>query len=144
MGIKEITEHKNLTQYSDCLKQAKQRFETKSQDFYAELELCESYGTISNINGEKDKIWAIADDWYRISKITGDYGFYLRLLEVLRNDISVKAEKTGEQLMRRLEDIANNPDCNFGVFSKEMIEAKISDQNLSSAEYTWDVFSAET
>ncbi len=135
MGIKEITEHKNLAQYSDCLKQAKQRFETKSQDFYAELELCESYGTISNINGEKDKIWAIADDWYRISKITGDYGFYVRLLEVLRNDISVKVEKKGEQLMHRLEDIANNPDCNFGVFSKEMIEAKISDQNLSSAEY---------
>ena len=49
MDIKEITEHKDLAQYNDCLKQARQRFETKSQDFYAELELCESYGTISNI-----------------------------------------------------------------------------------------------
>lgn len=135
MGVKEITEHKDLAQYNDCLKQARQRFETKSQDFYAELELCESYGTISNINGEKDKIWAIADDWYRISKITGDYGFYVRLLEVLRHDISVKAEKKGEQLMRQLEDIASNPNYNFGVFNKEMIEAKINDQNFSSAEF---------
>lgn len=135
MGIKEITEHKDLAQYNDCLKQARQRFETKSQDFYAELELCESYGTISNINGEKDKIWAIADDWYRISKITGDYGFYVRLLEVLRHDISVKAEKKGEQLMRQLDDIAGNPNYNFGVFSKETIEAKINDQNFSSAEF---------
>ena len=135
MGIKEITEHKDLAQYNDCLKQARQRFETKSQDFYAELELCESYGTISNINGEKDKIWAIADDWYRISKITGDYGFYVRLLEVLRHNISVKAEKKGEQLMRQLDDIASNPNYNFGVFSKEMIEAKINDQNFSSAEF---------
>ena len=135
MDIKEIIDHKNLAQYNDCLKQARQRFETKSQDFYAELELCESYGTISNINGEKDKIWAIADNWYRISKITGDYGFYVRLLEVLRNDISVKAEKKGEQLMRQLEDIASKPNYNFGVFSKEMIEAKINDQNFSSAEF---------
>lgn len=135
MDIKEITEHKDLAQYNDCLKQARQRFETKSQDFYAELELCESYGTISNINGEKDKIWSIADDWYRISKITGDYGFYVRLLEVLRHDISVKAEKKGEQLMRQLDDIASNPNYNFGVFSKEMIEAKINDQNFSSAEF---------
>ncbi len=136
MGIKEITEHTDLAQYNDCLKQARQRFETKSQYFYDELNLCENHGTISNINGEKDKIWSIADDWNRISKITGDYGFYVRLLEVLRNDISVKAEKKGEQLMRQLDDIASNPNYNFGVFSKEMIEAKINDQNFSSAEFT--------
>lgn len=135
MGINEITEHRDLAQYNDCLKQARQRFETKSQDFYAELELCESYGTISNTDGEKDKIWAIAESWYRICKITGDYGFYVRLLEVLRHDISVKAEKKGEQLMRRLDDLANNPKYDFGVFSREMIEEKIKDQNYSSVEY---------
>lgn len=135
MGIKEINEHKDQAQYNDCLKQARQRFETKNQDFYAELELDESYGRITNLNGEKDKIWAIADGWYRISKITGDYGFYVRLLEVLRHDISEKAEKKGEQLMNQLEDIASNPNYNFGVFSKETIEAKISDQNFSSAQF---------
>lgn len=133
--IKEITEHKNLPQYNDCLKQARQRFETKNQDFFAELELCESYGTISNLNGEKDRIWAIADSWYRICRITGDYGFYVRLIETLRHDISEKAEKKGEQLMRQLDDIASKPNYNFGVFSKEMIEAKINDQNFSSAEF---------
>ena len=135
MDIKELTEHKNLPHYNDCLKQARLRFETKNTDFFAELELCESYGTISNLNGEKDRIWDIANSWYRISKITGDYGFHVRLLEMLRNDISVKAQKKGEKLMRQLEDLSSNPNYNFGVFSKEMIEAKINDQNFSSAEY---------
>ena len=135
-GITEITEHKDLAQYNECLKQAKQRFETKCQDFSDELELCESYGTISNINGEKDRILGIASDWFRISKLTGDYGFYVRLLEVMRNRISVNAAKKGEQLMRQLEELSSKPNINFGVYSKEMIEAMINDQNYTAAEYS--------
>lgn len=135
MGIHEITEHKDISQYEECLKQAKRRFETMYQDFSDELELYESYGMLSNINGEKDEIAAIAFDWYRISKVTNDYGFYVRLLEVIRNMISVKAAKKGEQLMRQLDELADKPDINFGVFSKEAIEEKINDQNYSSAEF---------
>lgn len=135
MAVTEITGHKNIAQYNDCLKQARQRFETKNQDFFAQLELDESYGTISNINGKKDKIWAIADSWYRISKITGDYGFYIRLIEALRNDISVKADKKAEQLIHQLEELASNPKYNFGVFSKEMIMKLILDHNFTAAEY---------
>lgn len=37
--------------------------------------------------------------------------------------------------MRQLDELADKPDINFGVFSKEMIEAKINDQNYSSAEF---------
>ncbi len=135
MGIKEITEHKDLAQYGECLKQARQRFETMFQDFSDELELCESYGTLSNINGEKDEIMTIAYSWYRITKITGDYGFYVRLLETIRSSVSAHAAKKGEQLMRQLEELADKPEYNFGVFSKEMIEEKINDQNYSSAEF---------
>lgn len=135
MGITEITEHKNMAQYNDCLKQARQRFETKNQDFYAQLELDENHGTISNINGEKDKIREIADSWYRISKITGDYGFYVRLIQILRNDISVKADKKAKQLIRQLEELASNPKYDFGVFSKEMIMELILDHNFTAAEY---------
>lgn len=120
MGIREITEHKDIAQYAECLKQAKQQFEMMYQDFSDELELYESYGMLSNINGEKDEIAAIAFDWYRISKVTNDYGFYVRLLEVIRNMISVKAAKKGEQLMRQLDELADKPDINFGVFSKEV------------------------
>lgn len=134
-GITEITEHKDLAQYEECLRQAKQRFETKCQDFSDELELCKSYGMISDINGEKDTLLNIASDWFRITKLTGDYGFYVRLLGEMRNRISVNAAKKGEQLMRQLEDLSSNPNYNFGVFDKEAIEAKINDQNYSSAEY---------
>lgn len=135
MEINEITEHKDIAQYTECLKQAKRRFETMYQDFSDELELCENYGMLSNINGEKDEITSIAFDWYRITKITNDYGFYVRLLEVIRNMISVNAAKKGEQLMRQLDELADKPDIKFGVFSREMIEEKINDQNYSSAEF---------
>lgn len=135
MDIAAIREHKDLAQYGECLKQAKQRFETMFQDFSDELELCESYGTLSNINGEKSAIMAVAYAWYRITRVTNDYGFYVRLLEVIRNRISVNAVQKGERLLHQLEELADSPDYDFGVFSKEMIEAKINDQNYSSAEF---------
>ncbi|MDE5755180.1 MAG: hypothetical protein K2H89_11680, partial [Oscillospiraceae bacterium] len=135
MQLEEITGHKDLSQYNECLKQAKQRFETLYQDFFNEMELCESYGTLSNVNGEKDEILAITYSWYRITHITNDYGFYNRLLETIRNKISVNASKKGESLLHQLDEIAGNPQYRFGVFSKEMIEDRINDQNYSAAEY---------
>ncbi len=135
MKLEEITEHKDIAHYNECLKQAKQRFETVYQDFSEVLELYESYGILSNINGEKDGIMAIAGDWYRICRMTNDYGFYCRLLEVIRDRISINAEKKGERLLRQLDEIADKPEYSFGVFNKEMIEAKISDQNYTAAEY---------
>ena len=135
-GIKEITEHKDISRYGECLKQAKQRFETVYQDFSDELSLYESYGTISDINGEKTAILKTAYEWYRITRLTNDYGFYMRLLETIRSRISQNASKKGEQLLRQLEELADKPEYGFGVFTKEMIEAKINDQNFSSAEFS--------
>ena len=135
MGISQITEHKDLAQFGECLKQARNQFETILQEFSEEMKLCESYGTLLNFNGEKDEIMAIALEWCRITRLTGDFGFYVRLLETIRHSISVNAAKKGEQLMRQLNELADDPDINFGVFSKEMIEAKINDQNFSSAEF---------
>ena len=70
MGIAEIAEHKDFAQFNDCLKQAKQRFETVYEDFNDEISLHESHGRISNINGAKDNILKLAFDWYRITKLT--------------------------------------------------------------------------
>lgn len=134
-GIPEITQHKDLPQYHECFRQAKRRFENKYQDFRDELELCESYGTLSNINGEKDALTALAYAWYRITRVTGDYGFYLRLLEVIRSDISAKAAAKGEQLRRQLQELVDK-NYDFGVFTQEMIEAQIDDQNYASAEFS--------
>ena len=134
-GNKAIIEHKDMAQYNDCLKQAKQRFEPMFQDFSDELELYENYGTLSNINGEKNIIAAVAYSWYKITRITNDYGFYARLLESIRSSISANASRKGETLMHQLEDLSSNAGLDFGVFSKEIIEEKINDQNYSSAEF---------
>lgn len=138
MGITEITEHKELAQYKECRNQAKRRFDTKYQNFADELELFENYGTLSNINGEKDRIMEIAYRWYRITVLTSDYGFYARLLESIRATVSANAAEKGEQLRHQLEMLSNGNDGNkydFGVFSKELIEEKINDLNYSSAEF---------
>ena len=130
-GIREITEHKDLGLYSECL----QRFETIYQDFSDELELYESYGMISDINGEKSEMMAVTYEWYRISRITGDFGFYARLLELIRNRISLNAARKGDRLTRQLEELADKPEYSFGVFSREMIRNMINDQHFSSAEF---------
>ncbi len=135
MNIEEIVKHKNLPQFTECLNQAKQRFETMYQDFSDELKLYESYGTLSNYNGEKDKIMAVSYAWYRITRVTCDYGFYVRLLESIRKSISLNAAAKGESLLRQLEKLADNPEYDFGIFNKEMIAALINDQNYTSAEY---------
>lgn len=119
----------------DCLKQAGMRFNSMYQDFSNEMGLCESYGTISDINGEKTAILKLALDWYRITRLTTDYGFYARLLESIRNGISADAAGRGKQLMRQLEDLADKPEYDFGVYPKEMIAALIEDQNYTSAEF---------
>ncbi|MBQ8791707.1 MAG: hypothetical protein IJZ51_10400 [Ruminiclostridium sp.] len=135
MEIAEITAHKDMQRFAECRKQAKRRFEITRNDFLEGLELYESYGTLSNVNGEKDRLIALADSWYRISRLTNDYGFYSRLLDVIRENISASAVKKGEQLLLKLGKLTENSEYDFGVFSEELIKEKIADQNYTSAEY---------
>ena len=135
MGIEEIAKHKDFQQFNDCLKQAKQRFETLYHDFNDELELYESYGTLSNINGEKTNILALTLDWYRITRLTSDFGFYVRMLEVIRHKIAVDSAEKGERLMKQLEELADKPEYDFGVYPKKDIASHIQDQNYTVAEY---------
>lgn len=135
MELTEITEHKDLAQFGECHKQARQRFETMYRDFSDELELCESYGTLSNINGEKTQIMELALQWYRITRLTNDYGFFARMLQSIRSRISSDAAEKGERLMRQLEELADKTEYDFGVYSKDMIATLINDQNYSSAEF---------
>ncbi len=135
MSIDDITEHKDFSHYSECLKQARLRFETMYRDFADELELCESYGKLSNINGEKDRTMRLAYEWYCITRQTTDYGFYARLLENIRNRISADASAKGERLTKQLEELSDKTGYDFGVYDKKTISALIEDQNYSSAEF---------
>jgi len=134
-GNTALSGQKDFELMTDCQKQAKQRFDSMYQDFSNEMELYENYGTISNINGEKSAILKLALDWYRITRITGDFGFYARILDSIRNHISANAAERGQNLMRQLEDLADKPEYDFGIYTKETIKSLIDDQNYTSAEF---------
>lgn len=126
---------KEFEQMNACLKLAKMRFETVYEEFSNEISLYETKGTISDINGEKTAILKLTLDWFRITKITTDYGFYSRLLDCIKTHISINALERGQQLQRQLEELADKPEYDFGVYSKEMIAGLINDQNFTSAEF---------
>ncbi len=135
MSVTEITEHKSFAQFAECLKQAKPRLESLYHEFMNELDLYESYGSLSNINGEKNALRTLAMEWYRISCQTNDFGFYARLLDVIRNRIALNAKEEGESLLHQLEELSTKTEYDFGVYPKETIEALIKEQNYTVAEY---------
>lgn len=135
MQIESISEHKYFEFLSECHKQAKQRFEELYHDFSDEIEMYESYGRISDINGEKTSILETSLQWYKITRITCDYGFYMMFLDVIRNRIAVNASEQGERLKQQLSELADKPEYDFGVYPKESISAMIEDQNYTVAEY---------
>ena len=134
-GKTTISAMKEFEQAGACLKLAKKRFETMYQDFSSEITLYENYGTISDINGEKTAILKLALDWFRITRITTDYGAYVRILESLKAYIASHAEERAQQLMRQLEELADKPEYDFGVYSKDVIAGHINDHNFTSAEF---------
>ncbi|MGN0650756.1 MAG: hypothetical protein ACI4KM_09995 [Oscillospiraceae bacterium] len=135
IGDSELADCKEMELINACLKQAKQRFDSMYQDFSNEIGLYESYGTISDMNGEKTAVLKLALEWYRITRITNDFGFYAKILDSIKNRISANAAERGQALMRQLEDLADKPEYDFGVYPREMIEALIEDQNYTSAEF---------
>ncbi|MCM1133713.1 MAG: hypothetical protein NC340_09615, partial [Ruminococcus flavefaciens] len=135
MQMESISGHKDFEQLGECLKQAKQRFESIYYDFNDEMEMYESYGRISNIDGEKTNLLNLALQWYKITRITNDYGFYARLLNVIRDRVAANAAAKGERLMRQLEELADKPEYDFGIYSKELIAKMIEEPNYTVAEY---------
>lgn len=133
-GDVELAECKEFGLINACLKQAKLRFDSMYQDFSNEIGLYETYGTISDINGEKSAVLSLALAWYKITRITTDFGFYAKLLDAIKRSISENAAELGKALMRQLEDLADKPEYDFGVYPREMIEELIAEQNYASAE----------
>lgn len=130
-----LSGHKDFEMMNACQKQAKRRFDSMYQDFSSQMEVFESNGVISNQNGEKTSILRLALDWYRISRITNDFGFYARILDYIKNYISLNAVERGQELMRQLEELADKPEYDFGVYPKEMIVSLINDQNYTTVEF---------
>jgi len=130
-----LAEHKDFELMNACQKHAKENFKSAYQDFSSQMNVFENNGVISKTNGEKSSILKLALDWYRISRITNDFGFYEKILDTVRNRISANALAYGQELLRQVEELADNPEYDFGVYTKEMIIELIEDQNYTNVEF---------
>ncbi len=134
LQLEKITQNPNFAYLFRCTRDGRKRMELLHENFCNEMELYESYRRISDINGEKSRILRCANAWYLISHISGDYGFYAKLLEIFRNRIAVSAAEVGERLTRQLDELSANPEIDFGVYPKDKILEFITDQNYTVAE----------
>lgn len=120
--------------YKDCVKTSAKRAKGLYEDFRNELELFESYGSISDLSGRKTAIQNSVHAWYKICSVTCDFGFFANLINSYKNSIAADTEAIAERLIHQLNDIVNNPEFEFGVYSKEQVMAYIEDRNFSVAE----------
>ncbi len=131
---KDVYEHPSFEYFDDCVKFSKQRATHYYKDFKSEIELYESYGSISSLSGEKNIIKNNIDAWYNLSAASCDFGFFSDLIEAYKRNISKNAESTANRLMQQLNDISNDPNYNFGIYSREKIKEYIEERNFSVAE----------
>ena len=113
---RDVSEHSSFEYFDACVRLSSQRTTHYYKDFKNELELYESYGSISNITGYKSFIARNIDAWYALSVSSSDFGFF------------------SDRLMQQLNDIANDENYDFGIYSKEKIKEYIEDRNFSIAE----------
>ena len=131
---KEVYEHPSFEYFDDCIKSSRQRATHYYKDFKSEIELYESYGSISSLSGEKNIIKNNIDAWYSLSSSSCDFGFFSDLIEAYKRNISKNAESTANRLMQQLNDISDDPNYNFGIYSREKIKEYIEERNFSVAE----------
>ncbi len=134
MGISEITEHPMMSELNNCTVLSLQRMDAVYNEFNNELELFDNRGAVSDVNGEKSRARELVNIWYRISRVTNDCGFFVRILDAVRRSITNSSKDYGERLTKQLEELAANPEYDFGVYSKEAIADFIEEQNYTVAE----------
>ena len=131
---RDVAEHSSFEYFDTCVRLSQQRTAHYYKDFKNELELYESYGSISNITGYKSFIAKNIDAWYSLSMASCDFGFFSDIIEAYKQNIAKNAESTANRLMQQLNDIANDENYDFGIYSKEKIKEYIEDRNFSIAE----------
>lgn len=133
-GNSELAGHEMFGYLDNCISSGKNRFKRIHEDFLNELELLESCGSISDIDGEKTAMVKISNIWYKICYVTKDFGFYASLIEVYKQAINAGTQEKAGQLLQRLEELDVNPNYNFGAYPKSVIENFIKDRNFTVAE----------
>ena len=131
---RDVSEHSSFEYFDACVRLSQQRTTHYYKDFKNELELYESYGSISNITGYKSFIAKNIDAWYALSMSSCDFGFFSDIIEAYKQNIAQNAESTANRLMQQLNDIANDEKYDFGIYSREKIREYIEERNFSVAE----------
>lgn len=134
IGDKEITEHPMYENLEECIRSGKKRTTYFYKDFKNELELDESYGSISDAAGYKTFVGRNIDAWYSAAIASGDFGFFSDLMDVYRQTISENAEATAVKLMKQLKDLADDSSYDFGIYTVQQIRDHIEDRNFAIAE----------
>ena len=124
--------------YTECMFHDKKCFMTCLSDFELDLDLYESWGTLSAENGDKKKILDLVRVWFRITTLTSDFGFFRTLLSCIREQIEINAEDHGNELMSALVGLTVSQDHSVGEDSKNRIASYIEQKNFKSAEFLLD------
>ena len=128
-----LAEHPMFQKLDKCLSSGRKRLKLQFADFCDELAVCVQYGSLTDVGGEKARILETITTWYNICDRTGDFGFYVSILNAYRSKIANAAQKHAEQLLRQLEDLEND-NYDFGVYTAESIRGYINDLCFTIAE----------
>ena len=134
MHISEITEHSMYNYLEKCISVGRERLKDIHEDFINQLELYQSYGSLSDINGEKSLMQNTCDLFFRICFTNYDFGFYANLINAFNENIAVSSENIAERLNKQLDELELNSKYDWGIYSKEEIRTFISERNFSVAE----------
>ena len=134
MDIDEVSQHNMFNYYDRCVSMGRARLKDIHEDFLNQLELYQSYGALSDINGEKTAMVKESDIFFRICFTCCDLGFYAGLISAYNEAITASSEEIAERLNRQLDELELNPKYEWGIYSKEEIKGFIADRNFSVAE----------
>ena len=108
----------------------------KFNEFIENLELAQSYGQIEESKeNKKEKIQKVASEWFEYAKLSKNYGFFHRVLEMYRAKIQKDAKVRGVALLKELEQIKEKETLDDSMQLKiKKIKEMIEKQNYTVAE----------
>lgn len=110
---------------SECENYAQKDARQQKDDFVGELEFAQANGQIDNSTEDtKERFLQVINNWYDWAQDTGNYGFFVSVLNAHLDQIHKSAEKRKSGLLDQLDDIKSM----VGMVSPESPEAQKIDK----------------
>lgn len=110
---------------SECENYAQKDARQQKDDFVGELEFAQANGQIDNSTEDtKERFLQVINNWYDWAQDTGNYGFFVSVLNAHLDQIHKSAEKRKSGLFDQLDDIKSM----VGMVSPESPEAQKIDK----------------